>query len=202
MDSSDPQPTYRESGSRHSGPRPSSSPTHGSSGSWVSDSITDRPDRAKHGELDGRNTEDRTLALSGPRQRNAFSIHAPAVRIHRLVAELNPTGVSPGQTSRAHSLCRDQYQTRLSCAPGAHRSRRAACNRALLDPFSRSRCPKPACRAAVQLVQVPPRTHKGFLSLTERRSVPPRRSRLLAPADSRSICLSARVSGCRHQPGF
>jgi hypothetical protein len=72
-----------------------------------------------------------------------------------------PTGVSPGQTSRAHSLCRDQYQTRLSCAPGAHRSRRAACNRGLLDPFSRSRCPKPACRAAVQLVQVPPRTQSN-----------------------------------------
>ena len=46
-------------------------------------------------ELDGRNTEDRTLALSGPRQRNAFSIHAPAVRIHRLVAELNPHGSEP-----------------------------------------------------------------------------------------------------------
>jgi hypothetical protein len=28
-------------------------------------------------ELDGRNTEDPTLALSGPRQRNALSIHAP-----------------------------------------------------------------------------------------------------------------------------
>ena len=47
-------------------------------------------------ELDGRNTEDRTLALSGPRQRSAFSIHAPAVRIHRLVAELNPHGSEPG----------------------------------------------------------------------------------------------------------
>jgi len=50
-------------------------------------------------ELDGRNTEDRTLALSGPRQRNAFSIHAPAVRIHRLVAELNPHGSEPGSES-------------------------------------------------------------------------------------------------------
>lgn len=61
-----------------------------------------------------------------------------------------PTRVSPGQN-----------QIRLSCAPRAHRSRRAACNRAFLDPFSRSRCPKPACRAAVQLVQVPPRTLIG-----------------------------------------
>jgi hypothetical protein len=43
---SDPQPTYPESGSRHSGPRPSSSPPHGSSGS---DFIADRSDCAKHG---------------------------------------------------------------------------------------------------------------------------------------------------------
>jgi Phosphatidylglycerol lysyltransferase, C-terminal len=94
---SDPQPTYRESGSRHSGPVPSSSPPHGSSGSCVSDFITDRPDRAKHGGAGW--PEDRTLALSGPRQRNAFSIHAPAVRIHRLVAELDPHGSEPGSES-------------------------------------------------------------------------------------------------------
>ncbi len=114
-------------------------------------------------ELDGRNTEDRTLALSGPRQRNASRSMLPQSGSTDSWPSSTPTGVSPRQTSRAHSLCRDQYQTRLSCAPGAHRSRRAACNRGLLDPFSRSRCPKPACRAAVQLVQVPPRTriHRG-----------------------------------------
>ena len=62
----------------------------------------------------------------------------------RLVAELNPHDQSaPGQNSRAHSLCRDHYLARLSCAPGAHRSRKAAYNRALLDPLSRSRCPNP-----------------------------------------------------------
>jgi hypothetical protein len=53
-------------------------------------------------ELDG--TEDRTLALSGPRQRNAFSIHAPAVRSTDSWPSSTPTGVSPGQTSWAHSF--------------------------------------------------------------------------------------------------
>jgi hypothetical protein len=74
-------------------------------------------------ELDGRNTEDRTLALSGPRQRNAFSIHAPSSPDPQTRGRAQPPmGVSPGQTSRAHSLCRDHYQARLSCAPGAHQS--------------------------------------------------------------------------------
>jgi hypothetical protein len=109
-------------------------------------------------ELDRRNTTDRTLALSGPRQRNALSIHAPQSGSTDSWSSSTPMRVSQGQTSRAHSLCRDHYQARLSCAPGAHQSCGAACNRALLDPFSRSRGPKPACRAVVQLVQVPPRT--------------------------------------------
>src|SRR5215211_3382987 len=71
---SDPQPTYPESGSRHSGPRPSSSPRMAPAA--LTSSPIDRTAR-NTAELDGRNTEDRTLALSGPRQRNALSIHAP-----------------------------------------------------------------------------------------------------------------------------
>ena len=63
---SDPQPTYRESGSRHSGPVPSSSPPHGSSGSCVSDFITDRPDHAKHG---GAGWPDFGVVRTSPAQR-------------------------------------------------------------------------------------------------------------------------------------
>jgi hypothetical protein len=157
---SDPQPTYRD---RDRGTQGRGLHRHPRMAPAAPASLTSSPiDRTARNtaELDGRNTEDPTLALSGPRQRNAHSIHAPAVRIHRLVAELNPTGVSPGQTSRGSLF-----------VPGSVsdvafvRSWSAPIPKSGVQPgppgsISRSRCPKPACRAAVQLVQVPPRTQR------------------------------------------
>jgi len=83
---SDPQPTYPESGSRHSGPRPSSSPRMAPAA--LTSSPIDRTAR-NTAELDGRNTEDTTgVVRTSPAQRLVDP--CSAIWIHRLVAELNP----------------------------------------------------------------------------------------------------------------
>ena len=72
-------------------------------------------------ELDGRNTEDPTgVVRTSPAQRLVDP--CSAIWIHRLVAELNPMTSEPGSDIPGSLLCRDHYQARLSCAPGAHQS--------------------------------------------------------------------------------